>query len=75
MIHKKTKNAKKVFSIMVPLTLVAFYCACQTVGIETVNYLMDWHVYDILGLIIVAVGVFMYNWYDEKPQKASVEHF
>lgn len=29
---------------------------------------------DIVALVISAAGVFMYNWFEEKPQKASIEN-
>jgi len=31
--------------------------------------------YDIVGMILATVGVFMFNLYEEKPQKASIEQF
>jgi len=69
---KKARNARMIFAFMVPLTLIAFWIAAATnpglIKIENLD------VYDTLALAVSTVGVFMYNWFEEKPQKASIEN-
>ena len=68
---KSTRNAKVIFSMMVPLTLGAFLLgSVAESSIEMAAH--DWM--DIVALVIVAAGVFVYNWFEEKPQKASIEN-
>ena len=68
---KSTRNAKVIFSMMVPLTLGAFLLgSVAESSIEMSAH--DWM--DIVALVIVAAGVFVYNWFEEKPQKASIEN-
>ena len=55
---------------MVPLTMVAFVAA--TIVEPSVSLANpDWM--DIVAMVIVAFGVWLYNWYEEKPQMASIE--
>lgn len=68
---KSTRNARVIFSLMVPLTIGAF--AFADVAEPTVK-LGSPDVLDISALIVVAIGVWMYNWFEEKPQKASIEN-
>jgi len=68
---KNTGNARKTFSLMVPLTLAAFalaHFAEPTILLEAPDFL------DIMALVVVGAGVWTYNWFEEKPQKASIEH-
>ena len=68
---KSTRNARVTFSLMVPLTLGAFMLG-SVVESTIVMAAPDWM--DIVALIVVGAGVFVYNWFDEKPQKASIEN-
>ena len=68
---KRTRNSRIIFSIMVPLTIVAFVMgsyADQDIDITA----PDWP--DYIALAAVAIGVWLYNWFEEKPQKASIEN-
>lgn len=68
---KSTRNARIIFSLMVPITIGAFALADvaePTVKMESPDAL------DISALIVVGLGVWMYNWFEEKPQKASIEN-
>jgi len=67
---------------MVPITIVAFLLAIATtdaIRIGTQFVLnngepassLDPNVWDFLGLIAATVGVFLFNWYEEKPQPMS----
>ena len=68
---KSTRNARVIFSIMVPLTMVAFLIApFAEPSIPRTS--PDW--LDIVALVVVAAGVWIYNWFEEKPQKASIEN-
>ena len=56
---------------MVPLTMAAF--ALGSVAEATIPlHNPDW--FDIISIVTVGVGVWLYNWFEEKPQKASIEN-
>jgi len=66
---------------MVPITIVAFLLGIATTDAirignqfvlngETVSSLVP-DVWDYLGLIAATVGVFLFNWYEEKPHPMS----
>lgn len=62
---------------MIPLTVIAFLLAVATLESSTIYEFgiiyKDFGVFDGLGLGFVAVGVFFFNYFEEKPQKASIE--
>ena len=66
--HKYTRAAQLIYAFMVPLTIIAFLLAMLVVSPEGLNPT----VYDVLGLIITAVGVFVMNWFKEKPQRVCI---
>ena len=68
---KSTRNARIIFSFMVPLTMGAFAMGslCES-QLEIAT--PDWP--DAIALVVVAFGVWLYNWFEEKPQKASIEN-
>ena len=68
--HKFTRHAQLIYSIMVPITVLAFFCAQKSL-VKDDFLAMD--TYQLLGLVIVGLGVFMQNWFKEMPQKASIE--
>ena len=76
MTNKATLNARMIFAWMVPMTVAAFLIgAYSTVSIrdnQQVNLSPGWA--DILGLLTATGGVLLFNWYEEKPQKASIEN-
>ena len=49
---------------MVPLTMGAFMLAAMA---EPTIILADPDWLDIMALIVVGAGVWMYNWFEEKP--------
>lgn len=61
---KQFRNARITFSLMVPLTMGAFLLA-KVIDSSVITTMPDW--LDILALIMVAVGVWAYNWFEEKP--------
>jgi hypothetical protein len=68
---KSTRNARVVFSFMVPLTALAFFMASivqESIVLGGPDFL------DMAALVVVGFGVWMYNWFEEKPQKASIEN-
>lgn len=69
--HKKTIYARKCFAFMVPLTVLAFIMGSFTD--PNMISLSGLEIYDYAALVIASIGVFFYNWYEEKPQKASIE--
>lgn len=74
---KKMRNARITFSLMVPITIGAFalaHLAEPSVVIKIPETLSTGDVMDITALVTVAIGVWMYNWFEEKPQKASIEN-
>ena len=44
----------------------------KTADINVITTSPDW--LDIVALVMVAGGVWAYNWFEEKPQKASIEN-
>ena len=72
--HKFTRNAQYIYAFMVPITVLAFYCAIETVGVDIINSdntkIQSW---DLFGIIVVGLGVFAHNFFKLKPQKASIE--
>ena len=71
--HRKIGNTRMIFSVMVPLTIFAFLLGAATTPLIKANAPISMSVYDIIGMILATVGVFMFNLYEEKPQKASIE--
>jgi hypothetical protein len=71
--NKKTENARMIFAFMVPITMVAFLLGSATTKLIGQNYSVSMNTFDILGMILSTVGVMMFNLYEEKPQKASIE--
>ena len=69
---KVMRNARIVFSLMVPLTMAAFLLGTLAKEIDVDYGSPTW--LDILALVIAAFGVWLYNWFEEKPQKASIEN-
>jgi hypothetical protein len=74
MIHKKSLNSRLIFSGMVPISAIAFYLGILTVG-QDVLEIFGFTIFDGFGLGITSIGVFLYNFNEEKPQKASIETF
>lgn len=71
--HKYTRHAQIIYSLMVPITLFAFLLASLSIMKEDIkqnNNLAT--VFDVVGLAMVGIGVFIYNIFKEKPQKASI---
>jgi len=62
-----------IFAFMVPITIVAFVLGAETTAIIGQNYPIKMTLLDIIGIILSTVGVMMFNLYEEKPQKASIE--
>ena len=63
---------------MVPITIVAFLLAIpasdairigQQIGTMGSGLVPD--VWDYIGMLVACVGVFLFNWYEEKPQPLS----
>ena len=71
--NKKTENARMIFAFMVPITIVAFLLGALTTAIIEQNYSIKMNLLDIIGMLLSTVGVMMFNLYEEKPQKASIE--
>ena len=63
MIHKKNLNARLIFSVIVPISILAFFLGYVTLGYDMFNPT----VWDFVGLFIVGIGVFLFNIYEEKP--------
>ena len=58
---------------MVPITIVAFLLGALTLQRGDQARILSFGKYDVWGLIIVSIGVFMQNWFAEKPQVTSIE--
>lgn len=68
--HKFTRHAQLIYALMVPITVLAFYLARGSL-VNQDDSAMD--TYQLVGLVIVGLGVFVQNWFKEMPQKASIE--
>lgn len=75
MTSKATVNARMIFAWMVPITLVAFLFGAVTTAsiIDAAEVSLEPQWPDYIGLSVATVGVLVFNWYEEKPQKASIE--
>ena len=62
-----------IFAFMVPITIVAFLLGALTTDLIQQNYPIKMTTFDILGMVLSTIGVLMFNLYEEKPQKASIE--
>ncbi len=62
-----------IFAFMVPITILAFLLGALTTDLIQQNYPINMTTFDILGMVLSTVGVLMFNLYEEKPQKASIE--
>ena len=72
MTSKATENARMIFAWMVPITVAAFLLGkVTTISMAAVSLELQWP--DYIGLITATAGVLMFNWFEEKPQKASIE--
>ena len=71
--NKKTENARMIFAFMVPITIIAFLLGALTTDLIQQNYPINMTTFDILGMVLSTIGVLMFNLYEEKPQKASIE--
>lgn len=72
MSYKFTRYVKIIYAFMIPITLVAFLLAKSSIDyIDPLN--VEFTKYDIIGLSLVAVGVYMQNWFRENKQSACIE--
>lgn len=62
--HRFVHFVQYIYSIMVPLTFLAFLAAVPILSDSFVK--TDFTSYDVAGLIIVAAGVFLFNFIPEK---------
>ena len=65
--QNKSVYARKAFAFVVPLTLLAFYFSELTMP-NQIEIFGDGkeYIFDSVALGICAVGVFVYNWFEEK---------
>lgn len=68
--HRFVHFVQYIYSIMVPLTFLAFLAAMPVLSSSGVK--TDYTTYDVVGLIIVAAGVFLFNFIPEKPQQVCI---
>ena len=71
MAAKSIHFARVIFSMMVPLTLFACYLGSFA---ESTIEMAPSGLLSIVALAFAALGVFLFNWFEEKPQKASIEN-
>jgi hypothetical protein len=60
---------------MVPITVLAFLLAflVSSWTYEGALFSLQLTIYDVAALVVATIGVFLCNWSEEKPQKASIE--
>lgn len=73
--HKFARTAEYIYAFMVPISVLAFYCATLTIGKDksVVSDNTALSSFDVVGLIIVGIGVFIHNFTEQRVQKASIE--
>jgi len=68
MIQKQNRYTKVTFSMMVPLTFIAFGLGITTMlKFDLENKLFALTLVEGIAMVIAAIGVFLFNWYEEKP--------
>jgi len=74
--HKQAFNARKVFSFMVPVTVIVFLLACQTLKYQNIISVIEVYTpLDFVAILMATVGVILYNCSSEPPQKVLTEKF
>ena len=62
------QKARHVFAFAVPMTVLAFlFGSVYVSGVGAVKQL------DYVMVTVTAVGVFVYNWFEEKPVRVSIQ--
>lgn len=64
---------RKVFSFTIPITILAFLLGYLAVPRH--HYFDRIVLLDVVTVFMVLAGVFLYNWYEEKPTKISIEKY
>ena len=59
-----------IFALAVPITVIAFQLGALAISGEVNTF----HWPDIVAVFVTGIGVFLYNFYDEKPAKTSIEN-
>ena len=59
------------FAFIVPISIVGFWLAEKVVKVDPNN--SEFTKWDITGLIVTGLGVFLFNLFKEKEQRASIE--
>ena len=67
MSYKFTRYVKIIYAFMIPITLLAFLLAKSSIEfIDPKN--VEFNKFDMIGLSLVAIGVYMQNWFRENKQ-------
>ena len=64
--HRFLRYVQYLYALMVPITFLAFLAAMPILNNAHVN--TQYSPFDVAGLLMVALGVFIYNFTKEKPQ-------
>lgn len=72
MSHKFTRYAQVVQSFLVPISAVAFFLAARTLPLADGFLPAQITQWDVAGLAIVALGVFLHNIFREHEVRYSV---
>jgi hypothetical protein len=73
---KEVKQARKSYSVMVPLTVLAFLCASWSfTKVEGHRVYKNNTLYDFIAIPLATVGVFIYNVIDIPTQEVLIEKF
>ena len=68
--HRYLRYVQYLYSLMVPITFLAFLTALPI--LKKSDALTTFTVYDVIGLMIVTSGVFLFNIIREKPQEICI---
>ena len=68
--HRYIRYVQYIYSLMVPITFLAFLAALPI--LDKSDAIVSFTGFDVAGLITVAIGVFFFNIFKEKPQEICI---
>ena len=73
--YKKTLITRMIFSMIVPMTVLAFGLADLTFDNNVISVLTNYTPIDFIAIPLCGMGVILYNFVEEPPQKVIIEKF
>ena len=69
--RRKLLIIRRIFAFTIPLTIIAFLFGIPAISPRT--YHSGLHIFDVISVLVTFLGVFIFNWYDEKPIKVYID--